>query len=97
MNLLSLMECFVEDLLSYNMIKEGVFKLSPVNFDPCHVLEFIDQTFRAKARSKKVDIEVKYVRYLPNNDSVTYTSELMSSNNVSPLLIDERKCKNLSI
>ena len=29
-----LLECFVEDLLSYNMIQSGAFTLKPVDFDP---------------------------------------------------------------
>ena len=42
---MTLMECFVEDLLSYNMIQSGAFSLKPVNFDPMKVLEFIKSTF----------------------------------------------------
>ena len=42
---LTLIECFVEDILNYNMLQEGAFKLKDVNFDPVQVLDFIKSTF----------------------------------------------------
>lgn len=42
---LALMECFAEDILSYNMIQSGAFTLKPVNFDLEKVLDFIRMTF----------------------------------------------------
>ena len=42
---LALMECFAEDILSYNMIQSGAFTLKPVNFDLANVIEFIRKTF----------------------------------------------------
>ena len=38
---LTLIGCFVEDILSYNMIQQGAFKLRDVIFDPVQVLEFV--------------------------------------------------------
>ena len=55
------MECFVEDLLSYNMIKSGAFKLNPVDFDPWKVLEFIKETFQEKFRQKNLQISVEFI------------------------------------
>ena len=68
---MTLIECFVEDLLNYNMIQSGKFNLKPVNFDPRNVLEFIKSTFKEKFKSKNLQLSVKYVKRLTldeNND-----------------------------
>ena len=57
------MDCFVEDLLSYNMIQEGAFKLNPKAFDPKEVLQFIKDTFSPKVVSKKVKILTTYLKW----------------------------------
>ena len=59
---LALMECFVEDLLNYNMIQSGAFNLKPIDFDPLDVLEFIKSTFKEKFRQKNLKISAKYVK-----------------------------------
>ena len=59
---LLLMDCFVEDLLSYNMIQEGAFKLNPKVFDPKDVLKFIQDTFSPKSVSRKVMIATGFLK-----------------------------------
>ena len=59
-----LLECFVEDILNYNMVQSGAFTLKPVNFDPRKVLEFIKSTFKEKFKSKNLELSVKYVKRL---------------------------------
>ena len=54
------MNCFVEDLLSYNMIQEGAFVLNHVSFNPCDVLEFIANTFNPKLVGSKVRIRTVF-------------------------------------
>ena len=58
---LELMDCFVEDLLSYNMIQEGAFKLNPKAFDPKDVLQFIKDTFSPKVVCQKVKIVTAFL------------------------------------
>ena len=58
---MALMECFIEDLLSYNMIQEGAFQLNPVVFELSKVLDFIKSTFQHKFNQKSLELTVKFV------------------------------------
>lgn len=55
------MNCFVEDLLSYNMIQEGAFVLNNVKFNPCDILKFIANTFNPKLVGSTVKIRTGFV------------------------------------
>ena len=68
---LLLMECFVEDLLSYNMIQSGNFTLKPVDFDVDKVIDFIQFTFQEKFLQKNLQLSVKFVDKLESSLSLT--------------------------
>ena len=61
---MQLLEFFVEDILSHDMIQSGAFTLRPVEFDPLSVLEFIKSTFKEKFKSKNLKLSVKFVKCL---------------------------------
>ena len=71
-----LMECFVEDLLSYNMIQSGAFNLKPVDFNPLKVLEFIKQTFQGKFEQKNLRLTVKFVSGSAREDKETSQDQM---------------------
>lgn len=66
---MALMECFVEDLLSINMIQSGAFNLKPVNFELTEVLDFIKMTFEQKFMQKNLQLSVEYVKRLESKES----------------------------
>ena len=52
------MECFVEDLLNLNQMREGAFSLIKDPFDPHAVLNFIQDMFAPRAEAKGIDIRL---------------------------------------
>ena len=53
---LGLMESFVEDLLSLQLMGEGILTLSKQSFDPTEVFAFILDTFAIKAEACGISI-----------------------------------------
>ena len=50
------MECFVEDLLTMNLIRNGLLAVSKEGFDVRETLEFIVSIFQIKAELKGVSV-----------------------------------------
>ena len=48
------MECFVEDLLNMNLIRNGLFAINKECFDVRETLDFIVSIFQIKAEMKGV-------------------------------------------
>ena len=59
---LSLMECFVEDLLNLKLIKEGVFQLVQEPFEIQDALNFICSMFEPHFQTKGLILEQKAFR-----------------------------------
>ena len=71
------MEIFAEDLLSFNMIQEGAFRLNPQSFNPKDTLNFIKQTFDSKSNNKRVKIITKFNKIEKANKAFGYESSLL--------------------
>ena len=52
------METFVEDLLDLKLMREGIFSLSPVPFNPNETFELVKDIFYPQAKAKKIGIKV---------------------------------------
>ena len=53
------MESFVEDLLNFQMITSGQFKLENKQFDPQDAITFVSDLTKMMAKQKGIEIEAK--------------------------------------
>ena len=62
MSQLSFIQSFVEDLLDFRQIEEGVFHLSKDPFDPNSVLDLVCRIFEPQAQSRQITLEHSVTR-----------------------------------